>query len=272
MPASKKRYGYDDGLAAKMHSLKDMFEAPRAKKRKRNADSDSSSSDDIYQSKETEKKGTSMYHLARALDKMLLQAGLGGLATWIEADPPCRMLSPTEYRYEVKDLPPFEKHSAEVWQRWCVEDTATGKRRFEVPAGTGEPFRPLLVPFTDECTSQISLLQGLVYGANLRMWFFCDPFHRIWNDVKLALQDAGLWADVFERLHCENLPCGPFKSAAWWREMQACMKEHFRVSTKHNELFQKLYPELQAEARAAGALRSPSDTEEAAGEVLAVAT
>ena len=32
MPASKKRYGYDNGLAAKMHSLKDMFEAPQAKK------------------------------------------------------------------------------------------------------------------------------------------------------------------------------------------------------------------------------------------------
>ena len=224
MPASKRRYGYDDGPAAKKHSLKDMFEAPQAKKRKRNASADSSSSDDIYQSKETEKKGTSIYHLARALDKMLLQAGLGGLATWIEEDPPCRMLSHTEYRYEAKDLPPFENHIAEVWQRWCVEDTATGKRRFEVPAGTGEPLRPLLVPFTDECTSQVSLLQGLAYGANLRMWFFCDPFHRMWNDAKLALQEAGLWADVFERLHCEDFPRGAFRTASWWREMQAVMK------------------------------------------------
>ena len=166
---------------------------------------------------------------------MLSQAGLGGLAPWIEENPPCRMLNKTEYRYEAKDLPPFEKHNAEVWQRWCVEDTATKKRRFEVPAGAGEPSRPLLVTFTDECTTQITLLQGLAYGACLRVWFFCDPFHRIWNDVKLALQEAGLWADVFERLHCENLPCGPFRTAAWWREMQAIMKEHFRVATKHNE-------------------------------------
>ena len=49
--------------------------------------------------------------------------------------------------------------------------------------------------------------------------------------------------------------------------MQSCMKEHFRVSTKHNELFQALYPELQVEARAAGAPRSPIDTEKAADEV-----
>ena len=78
MPASKRRYGYDNALDAQIHSLKDLFEAPKPKKRKMNADSDSSSSDDIYQSKETEKKGTTLYHLARALDNMLSQAGLGG--------------------------------------------------------------------------------------------------------------------------------------------------------------------------------------------------
>ena len=169
MPASKRMYGCDTGVAAKMHSMKDMFEAPQAKKRKRNVSSDSSSSDDIHQSKETEKRGTPLYHLARALDNMLSQAGLGGLATWIEENPPCRILSPTEYRYEAKDLPPFENHSAEVWQRWCVEDIATGKRRFEVPAETGEPFRPLLVAFTDECTAQILLLQGLAFGTWMRL-------------------------------------------------------------------------------------------------------
>ena len=49
--------------------------------------------------------------------------------------------------------------------------------------------------------------------------------------------------------------------------MQEVIKNHFRCYTRHNELFEILYPELQAEARAAGALRSPSDTEEAADEV-----
>ena len=33
MPASKRRYGYDDGMAAKMLSLKNMLEAPQAKKK-----------------------------------------------------------------------------------------------------------------------------------------------------------------------------------------------------------------------------------------------
>ena len=94
-----------------------------------------------------------------------------------------------------------------------MEDAATGERRFEVPATTGEPSRPLLAAFTDEGGSQISLLQGLVYGAFLRMLIFCDPFNRPRNDFKFALMEAGLWADIFERLHCENLPCGPFKSA-----------------------------------------------------------
>ena len=45
------------------------------------------------------------------------------------------------------------------------------------------------------------------------------------------------------------------------------MQNHFNTSSRHNELFQTLYPALQAEARAAGAVLSPSDTEEAADEV-----
>ena len=49
--------------------------------------------------------------------------------------------------------------------------------------------------------------------------------------------------------------------------MQEVMEEHFRVSTKHNELFQQLYPELLVEATVAGTIRSPSDTEEAEDEV-----
>ena len=112
MPASKRRYANEDVVAGQMQSMLDMFaEVPRAKKRKKNDDSDSSSSssssDDMFQSKAAEKKGTPLYHLARALDNMLSQAGLGGLKTWIEEEPSCQMLGPHEFRYELKDLPPF---------------------------------------------------------------------------------------------------------------------------------------------------------------------
>ena len=104
MPASKMSYDYSDEDAAKMQCLKDMFEGPRPSKRKRKADSDSSSSDDICQSKQASKAETTQYCRARALDSMLLNAGVGGLATWREENPPCRMLSPTEYRYEIKKM------------------------------------------------------------------------------------------------------------------------------------------------------------------------
>ena len=85
MPASKRKYDYNDEHAAKIHCLKDMFAAPRPnKKRKTNADSDSSSSDDIYQSKQATKDGTSQLHILRAVDSQLLNAGTGGVATWRE--------------------------------------------------------------------------------------------------------------------------------------------------------------------------------------------
>ena len=141
MPASKRRYTIQDVVAGQMQSMVDMFaEAPRAKKRKKNDDSDSSSSssssDDMLQSKAAEKKGTPLYHLARSLDDMLSQAGLGGLKTWIEEKPSCQMLGPHEFRYELKDLQPFEDHIAPVWQRWCVHDLSTDRRgAFPPPVG-----------------------------------------------------------------------------------------------------------------------------------------
>ena len=267
IPASKRRRVYDTTRATGfVRSLRDMFER-RQPEGTTFGPSSSEESDDEPKEIKDEKKGTSQFHLAHALDKMLMLAGFGGLNTWIEENPPCRMLSRTEYRYELKDLAKFEDHDADIWQRWCVEDVSTKKRRFEVPASRGDHIRPLIAAFTDEDGAQISLLQGLIYGAFLRMWLFPDPFHRIWNDVKLALQEAGLWADVYERLHCENLPCGPFKTAAWWREMQEVMGHHFRVSSRHNELFKILYPGLEEEASNAGMVHSPKGTEEAAAEV-----
>ena len=269
IPASKRRrqhYATSDTAIAR--SLQEMFLRPMGERAK-DGESDSDDSDLEMPANRGDKEGTKQYHLTRAVDKMLLQGGFGGLQTWIEEDPPCRILSPTEYRYEAKHCTEFEDHEAPIWQRWCVEDTATNKRRFEVPASRGDHSRPLIVAFTDEDGSQVSLLQGLVCGAFLRMWFFNDPFHRIWNDIKLALMEAGLWSDVYERLHCENLPCGPFGSAAWWREMQEVMAHHFRVSNRFNELFLILYLGLEAEACDAGAVQSPTGTPEAAVEVWA---
>ena len=51
--------------------------------------------------------------------------------------------------------------------------------------------------------------------------------------------------------------------------MQEVMAHHFKVSTKHNELFRILYPGLEEEASAAGNVESPKGTPAAADEVWA---
>ena len=51
--------------------------------------------------------------------------------------------------------------------------------------------------------------------------------------------------------------------------MQENTAHHFRVSTRHNELFLILYPGLEEEASAAGKVHNPKGTEEAAVEVWA---
>ena len=77
----------------------------------------------MHQSKEAEKKGTTLFHMGRAVHSMLKQADLAGLATWFEENPPCRILGPSECRYEATDLPPFENHNAEVWKNgvWRIQ-------------------------------------------------------------------------------------------------------------------------------------------------------
>ena len=261
IPASKRRRVHATTYKTNyVRSLKAMLERrPQVEKGDASsaASSDSEAPDKDLEANADNKKGTNMFYIIRAVDRMLMHGGFGGLQTWIDDIPQSTVLSRTEYRYELKNLPPFEDHHAEAWQRWCVEDTATGKRRFEVPATRGDHDRPLMSVFCDEDGSQISLLQGLMHGAGGRIWTFPDPFHRIWNDTKLALQEAGLWGDVYERLHCENLPCGPFKTASWWREMQEVSEDHFKYSNRHNELFRQLYPELEVEAVDAGAVKSP---------------
>ena len=262
-PSSKRRKigggSVAAGVAAAEAFARELLQglppvAKRRRRRGRRIDDESCDTTDADEDPgKLVKEATSQYNLIRALDHQLVLCGVGGLQTFIADENRTRLLRPTEHRYEAKDLEAFEGHEAKVWQRFVVKDEVTGKKRWEVPIPpAGDRSRPLIVPFTDECAYQIGALQGLIHGVNLRCWAFRDPFHRRWNDVTDALKKAGLWSDVLERMHCENLTIGPWKSCRWWREMQQTMQQHFEIAGKENPLFRLLGPKLEQEARNAG--------------------
>ena len=187
------------------------------------------------------------YNIARGIDHALLWGGLGGLASWAALPQTCRLLRSTERRYCVP-VRRWADYEAVVWQRYCVMDLVTREKRFEIPTGgPGKPCRSLLCFNNDEHGVQLSLLQGLLTRARIRAIWFRDTFHRYWRDVILALMDAGLWGDVVDRVHCMNLPHGPWRSQKWWRELCEAMDEHFLNNSSGNPIFQAMFQELQAE-------------------------
>ena len=95
----------------------------------------------------------------------------------------------------------------------------------------------MLTIFLDEHGVQLSMLQKVLCRLNLRIVWFRDPFHRYWRDTLLALQDAGLWSDILERMHVMNIPFGPWKSAKWWRDMKDALAQHFDKYDHTNPFF-----------------------------------
>ncbi len=61
-------------------------------------------------------------------------------------------------------------------------------------AGMDKPIqeRPLLVLHMDEASSNYAFVFWLLYAVKLRVVAIRDVYHREWNDVKLAMQNAGV--------------------------------------------------------------------------------
>ena len=79
------------------------------------------------------------------------------------------------------------------------EGTGKGFENFTTspPGNDGElSDKPLLCLHFDECSSNLGMFLFMLYTLPLRLVAFRDLFHREWNDIKLALQAAGVWHAV----------------------------------------------------------------------------
>eukprot|EP00974_Lingulodinium_polyedra_P023188 2238155-Lingulodinium_polyedra.AAC.1 len=64
-----------------------------------------------------------------------------------------------------------------------------------------------------------------------------DPFHREWNDTKLALQRAGCWWAVLLTTVVYNMAYGPWESKSWFHKLQEGAQEYWAKATPGDLLF-----------------------------------
>ena len=64
----------------------------------------------------------------------------------------------------------------------------------------------------------MSVMWSAVNKVRLMILPLWDPSHRLWNDTKLAISDAGLWPFVLLHLVLLNCWHGPWNGSAFWEQ------------------------------------------------------
>ena len=143
------------------------------------------------------------------LRKLFLQAalGMGGYE--------CR--SPkVPHPGPVDDLP--DEVALEAF-KYCVEDTQTGQRWYELPEYRDPSSRPCLSICTDRVPDMVSACAFLTGHLRMRMFWLFDRFHDKWNSVEKAVRRAGMYPLLMDILHVVNLFQGPWNSASWFKQL-----------------------------------------------------
>ena len=101
---------------------------------------------------------------------------------------------------------------------------------------------PLLVLHFDEGSPNQALYCWMQYQARLRVIGVRDIYHREWNDVTLALRQAGLWRYVVLSSILFNLPYGPWNGGAWFGKLCESARDLAARDGTGGALFKALYP------------------------------
>eukprot|EP00971_Amphidinium_carterae_P347803 6489995-Amphidinium_carterae.1 len=204
--------------------------------------------------KATQLENNAVYNVIRAWDHQLRLAG-HSLSKFVAEIGHTEVLKPGEVRY-MANTPAYATYPVPagcVWQRSCIKNVRTGERkkfkRFEVElCSSGSP-KPCLFIDMDESSINLAAVQYLQHRLHVRLIHMRDPCHRVWNDLRQSLQDCDLWADVLEKNHCLGLQHAPWKSSAFFRQMQESAELHVQKANANNPLMAALQERLESDAR-----------------------
>eukprot|EP00971_Amphidinium_carterae_P282632 5611117-Amphidinium_carterae.1 len=105
--------------------------------------------------------------------------------------------------------------------------TGQGWERFKVPDNPSDEVLASWPGITVACDQggdgHSALRYLLSRGYNIHGAF--DPSHRCWNDVKLAIRQAGLWPLLLAGVCLSNFDSAPWASSGFWSECQSAATE-----------------------------------------------
>eukprot|EP00438_Fugacium_kawagutii_P003708 Skav208248 [mRNA] locus=scaffold7893:752:5170:+ [translate_table: standard] len=125
--------------------------------------------------------------------------------------------------------------------QWYIMNTEDGTVVPQIPAGLKLEQLPVLISISDQGPSNMAALNFLQFSAQALLCVcIFDPFHRAWNDLKLACRRATAypWRTLLELTLVYNLAYGPFGSGSWFIKKQDCLRDFLAQESASSHVFQ----------------------------------
>lgn len=151
-------------------------------------------------------------------------------------------LGPQEIRFYSR-VPEQQAHPDSARRRSTILNLDTQAVFTEVPREVrqGRLHRPAVRFDLDEGSEGLPAAQLLCMGVGLRCSLTEDPWHHMFNDLKLALVSNGVWVCVCERLVAYNSPAAPWHGHGFFGQVQSAAAEYFKVRDHTCSLFQLFF-------------------------------
>ena len=158
-------------------------------------------------------------------------------------------------------LESHEKRVKENGQFWVV-DSLTGEKRPQIPATFNILSQPLLISMSDQGGINRAGLDYMVHKLHLALNIQFDPYHRGWNDIKLALKQSQgeLFKCILSFSLLYNVNYGPFGSKEWFSKKQQKLTDFMSMASPHSEPFLSFIPWICRE-RSIAEPSTPEDRE-----------